>query len=92
MKPQKREKAVPTERLAPSNITISPETVEHMKNCEAREWIARYRNKQKEVGKVAALTWWHGTIADIAKRRGQKGADDLKQRMNRIQNEKSGKG
>jgi hypothetical protein len=31
-------------------------------------------------------------IADIAKKRGQQAADDLRQRMNRIKNETSSKG
>jgi hypothetical protein len=61
--------------------------MEHFKNCEAREWIARYRKRQLEDGKGEALTWWHKTLADIAKRRGQEAADELRQRMNRFANE-----
>jgi len=30
---------MPTPRLAPSNVSISQETLEHMKQCEAREWM-----------------------------------------------------
>jgi len=64
---------------------------ETMRDCEAREWIARYRAKQKQAGRVAAWTWWQDTLADISKRRGEKAAEDLRQRMNRNINEKSGK-
>lgn len=61
----------------------SPETLEHMKNCEAREWIARYKKKTGEVGPVAARSWWMQVCDDIAKRRGQAALDDLRQRMNK---------
>jgi hypothetical protein len=55
---------------------------ETMRNSEAVEWIRRYRKKQLEEGKGEAQYWWQQTLADIAKRRGQAAADDLKQRMN----------
>lgn len=61
--------------------------MEHFKNCEAREWITRYRKRQLEDGKGEALAWWHKTLADIAKRRGQEAADELRTRMNRLTNE-----
>jgi hypothetical protein len=61
---------------------------EHLKDTEAREWIARYRKKQLEEGKGEALEWWSKTLADIAKRRGQSAADDLRKRMN-IQRKKN---
>ena len=51
---------------------------------EAREWVARFKAKMKESGKTAAWNWWQTTLEDIAKRRGQKAADDLRDRMNRI--------
>ena len=56
--------------------------MEHFKDCEAREWIARYRKKQLEEGKGEAVEWWSKTIKDIAAKRGQSAADDLKRRMN----------
>ena len=56
--------------------------MEHFKDCEAREWIARYRKKQLEEGKGEALEWWAKIIKDIAAKRGQAAADDLKRRMN----------
>lgn len=58
--------------------------MEHFKDCEAREWIARYRKKQLEEGKGEAIEWWNKTIKDIATKRGQAAADELKQRMNTV--------
>ena len=55
---------------------------ETMRNAESREWIARYRKKVMEEGRGEAQYWWQQTLEDIAKRRGQAAADDLKQRMN----------
>jgi hypothetical protein len=55
---------------------------ETMRNAESREWIARYRKKVLEEGRGEAQYWWQQTLADIAKRRGQAAADDLKKRMN----------
>ena len=55
---------------------------ETMRHTEATEWIRRYRKKMMEEGKGEAQYWWQQTLADIAKRRGQAAADDLKQRMN----------
>ena len=56
--------------------------MEHFKDCEAREGIARYRKKQLEEGKGEAVEWWNKTIKDIAAKRGQDAADELKRRMN----------
>ena len=61
----------------------SPETLEHMRNCEAREWISRFQKKTGEVGAVAARSWWLQVCADIEKRRGKAALDDLRQRMNK---------
>ena len=55
---------------------------ETMRHTEATEWIRRYRKKVLEEGKGEAQYWWQQTLEDIAKRRGQAAADDLKQRMN----------
>lgn len=57
-------------------------TMEHLRDCEAREWIARYRKKHLEEGRGEAIEWWNKTIAEIAKKRGQQQAEDLKRRMN----------
>lgn len=58
--------------------------MEHFKDSEAREWVARYRKKQLEEGKGEAIEWWARTIKDIAAKRGQQAADDLKRRMNTV--------
>ena len=58
--------------------------MEHFKDSEAREWVARFRKKQLEEGKGEAIEWWAKTIKEIAAKRGQKVADDLKQRMNTV--------
>jgi hypothetical protein len=64
---------------------------ETMKQTESREWIRRFKKKALEEGGGEAQYWWQQTLADIAKRRGQPAADDLRQRMNRIKNEISRK-
>jgi hypothetical protein len=58
------------------------EMQETLRQTEARDWIRRYRKKIKEEGKAEALAWWHQTLSDLAKRRGQKAVDDLRRRMN----------
>jgi len=61
---------------------------ETMRNTEAQEWIRRYRKKVMEEGRGEAQYWWQQTLADIAKRRGQAAADDLKRRMNEQKDKK----
>jgi len=58
--------------------------MEHFKDCEAREWVARFRKKQLEEGRGEAIEWWNKIIKDIAAKRGQAAADELKQRMNTV--------
>lgn len=65
--------------------------MEHFKDSEAREWVKRFKKKALEEGGGEAQYWWQQTLADIAKKRGQPAADDLRQRMNRIKNEISRK-
>lgn len=55
---------------------------ETLREAEAREWIKRYRKKMLEEGRGEAQYWWQQILADIAKKRGQPAADDLRQRMN----------
>ena len=55
---------------------------ETLKEAEAREWIKRYRKKMMEEGRGEAQYWWQLTLEDIAKKRGQPAADDLRIRMN----------
>jgi hypothetical protein len=61
---------------------------ETMRNTEAQEWIRRYRKKVMEEGRGEAQYWWQQTLLDIAKRRGQAAADDLKKRMNEQKDKK----
>jgi hypothetical protein len=61
---------------------------ETMKQTEAMEWIRRFKKKSLEEGGGEAQYWWQQTLADIAKRRGQAAADDLRQRMNTLKDKK----
>jgi len=61
---------------------------ETMKQTESREWIARYRKKALEEGRGEAQYWWQQTLLDIAKKRGQAAADDLRKRMNEQKHKK----
>ena len=65
---------------------------EIMRQTEALEWIRRFKKKALEEGRGEAHYWFQQVLADIAKKRGQQAADDLRQRMNRIKNETSSKG
>ncbi len=68
----------------PSSVPcMSPETLEHMRDCEAREWISRYRKKIGEVGSAPAQSWWAEVKSDIRKRRGDEALRDLINRMNK---------
>jgi hypothetical protein len=67
---------------------MDKQELEHLKDCESREWIKRYRKKVMEEGRGEAQYWWQQTLADIAKRRGQATADDLKKRMNEQKDKK----
>lgn len=72
---------MPTPRLAPSSVSISQETLEHMRQCEAREWIRRYQKKAIEQGSGNAQLWWAKVKSDIEKRRGYDAMLDLVNRM-----------
>lgn len=76
---------MPTPRLAPSNVSISQETLEHMRQCEAREWISRYKKKTIELGLGNAQLWWAKVKSDIEKRRGTEAMHDLVNRMKKEQ-------
>lgn len=56
--------------------------LETLRQTEAKDWIRRYRKKIWEEGKAEALAWWHQTLSDLAKKRGQKAVEDLRRRMN----------
>ena len=61
---------------------------EIMRNNEATEWVRRYRKKVLEEGRGEAQYWWQETLLDIAKKRGQAAADDLRKRMNEQKDKK----
>jgi hypothetical protein len=61
---------------------------EIMKQTEAMEWIRRFKKKALEEGRGEAHYWWQQTLLDIAKKRGQKAADDLRKRMNEQKDKK----
>jgi hypothetical protein len=61
---------------------------EIMKQTEAMEWIRRFKKKALEEGRGEAHYWWQQTLADIAKKRGQAAADDLRKRMNEQKDKK----
>jgi hypothetical protein len=61
---------------------------ETMRQSEAMEWIKRFKKKALEEGRGEAQYWWQQTLVDIAKRRGQAAADDLRQRMNTLKDKK----
>ena len=61
---------------------------ETMKQTEAMEWIRRFKKKALEEGRGEAQYWWQQTLLDIAKKRGQAAADDLRKRMNEQKDKK----
>ena len=61
---------------------------ETMRNAEALEWIRRFKKKALEEGRGEAQYWWQQTLLDIAKKRGQPAADDLRKRMNEQKDKK----
>ena len=61
---------------------------ETMRQTESREWIRRFKKKALEEGGGEAQYWWQQTLADIAKKRGQSAADDLRKRMNEQKDKK----
>jgi hypothetical protein len=60
----------------------SQATLMHMKQCEAREWVRRYRDKAREVGAEQANQWWRNQISDIERIRGLDAAIELRHLMN----------
>jgi len=61
---------------------------ETMRQSEAMEWIRRFKKKSLEEGRGEAHYWFQQVIADIAKKRGQAAADELRKRMNDLKNKK----
>ena len=61
--------------------------LETLRQTEAKEWLQRYRLKEKQHGKQQAQAWWEGVKLDIKKRRGQAGVVTLTTEMNRQRND-----
>ena len=70
--------------LALLSLTERLNLRETLTQTEAVEWVRRYQKKAMEIGKKEAFYWWQATLEDISKRRGQKAAEDLRQRMNAL--------
>jgi broad specificity phosphatase PhoE len=68
--------------LADLTLTERLETQETMRQCEAKEWIKRYRKKAMEKGQAEASAWWQRTLSDLVKKRGKAATEDLQRRMN----------
>jgi hypothetical protein len=71
---------------------MTPAELDHFKNCEAKEWTRRYQAKKSTIGSSRALLWWQGELKDLERIRGVSDTLDLRNRMNRIQNEIRSKG
>jgi len=74
-------KAIPAQRIAPMKHSVSLETQQHMRECEARDWMKRRLQKIGELGSEAAQLWWAGVKNDIDKRRGVGASAELVKRM-----------
>jgi len=79
---QSLEDSKTVKNLANQSFEQRLETQETLRQSEAREWVKRYRKKIKEEGKAEAYAWWHKTLSDLVKKRGQTAVDDLRKRMN----------
>lgn len=73
------------ELFSPTPISIqpspSPETLQFMRESEAREWIRRIKDKIGEQGLESGLSWWERTKRDIARVRGENGLRSLLETM-----------
>ena len=65
-------------------------TEQYRQECEAREWIARYKQKVNKLGKDKANDWFFAVISVITKKRGEQSANKLRENI-RKENAKSSK-
>lgn len=72
----------PTQELSLTQPCGLPAILTHMRQCEAREWLKRYRDKAKTDGAAQANLWWRKTIMDIERIRGLDAATELRHLMN----------
>ena len=66
-------------------IQQDPAVVQHMKECEAREWVARFHKKVSEVGINQTQIWWYGLKERMEKSRGKPAVDELVKLMKQEQ-------
>jgi len=71
----------PLERPSSYNTYISHAEMEHMRDCEAREWIKRYKEKVRTIGATGAANWWQDHLTVMVKIRGESATLDLRRRM-----------
>jgi hypothetical protein len=67
---------------------MTPKELEHFKDCEAKEWLRRYQGKKLTIGSSKALFWWQGVLRDLERIRGESDTLDLRQRMNKLRDNK----
>jgi hypothetical protein len=72
---------LPLERPNTYKGGISPQELEHMKNCEAREWINRYKDKARMTSAIEASNWWQDHLEHMRRIRGESATLDLRRRM-----------
>ena len=65
-----------------NSLLPPPEIWNHMRDCEAREWLQRYKKVASTLGGAQARAWWLKTCEDIERRRGTEAINDLRRRMN----------
>jgi hypothetical protein len=69
--------------LALLTLTERCKMLETLRQTEARDWIRRYRLKEKQLGQQKAQLWWLDVKMSLKKRRGQAGLDTLIVEMER---------
>ena len=67
---------------------MTPDELEKFKNLEAAEWLQRYKVKKLTLGYNKASAWWQGVLEDLRRIRGESATLDLRQRMNKLKDEK----
>jgi len=65
---------------------MTPKELEHFKDCEALDWLRRYKEKKSTIGSSKALLWWQGVLKDLERIRGESATLDLRDRMNKLRN------
>ncbi len=82
MKKQKKPAKEPGLGINFETLLPPPEIWNHMRDCEARHWLRRFREIASTSGGAQARQWWQKTCEDIEKRRGAEALADLRRRMN----------